>query len=167
MTFAALALQNLLSPMVLFFVLGAALSLARSDLAIPGSIAKLLSLYLMMSIGFRGGAEVAHHGLSPTLGAAMAAGLALSFGIPFVAYGLLRTATRLPAVDAGGTPPGTDPIKLGSSNILTFTALGTSSSGSLYVRGRRNAQYVIRILGETGRVRVLKFDSRAQQWKPA
>jgi hypothetical protein len=118
MTFAALALQNLLSPMVLFFVLGAALSLARSDLAIPGSIAKLLSLYLMMSIGFRGGAEVAHHGLSPTLGAAMAAGLALSFGIPFVAYGLLRTATRLPAVDAASVA-----AHYGSISAVTLVAV--------------------------------------------
>jgi type II secretory pathway pseudopilin PulG len=73
----------------------------------------------------------------------------------------------LPGVDSSGAPPGTDPIKLGASNILTFTALGTSSSGSVYVRGRRNVQYVIRIFGETGRVRVLKFDSRARQWKPA
>ena len=73
----------------------------------------------------------------------------------------------LPAVDAGSTPPGTDPIKLGSGNILTFTALGTSSSGSLYIRGRRNAQYVIRLSGETGRVRVLKFDVRVRQWLPS
>jgi hypothetical protein len=73
----------------------------------------------------------------------------------------------LPAVTPGETPPGTDPIKLGTSNILTFTSLGTSSSGSLYVRGSRHLQYVIRILGETGRVRVLKFDPRAQKWKPA
>ena len=73
----------------------------------------------------------------------------------------------LPAVEAGGTPPGTDPIKLGLSNILTFTALGTSSSGSVYVRGRRNTQYVIRIFGETGKTRVLKFDARARQWQPS
>ena len=73
----------------------------------------------------------------------------------------------LPPVDAGSAAPGTDPIKLGSSSILTFTALGTSSSGSLYLRGRRNLQYVIRILGETGKTRVLKFDLRAQQWKPS
>jgi len=118
MTFDALALQNLLSPMVLFFVLGAALSLARSDLSIPGSIAKLLSLYLMMSIGFRGGAEVAHHGLSPTLGAAMTAGLVLSFGIPFVAFGLLRTATRLPAVDAASVA-----AHYGSISAVTLVAV--------------------------------------------
>jgi type II secretory pathway pseudopilin PulG len=73
----------------------------------------------------------------------------------------------LPPPDRGGAAPGTDPIKLGSSNILTFSALGTSSSGSLYVRGRRDAQFVVRILGETGRVRVLKFDPRTQTWKPA
>ena len=100
MSFYSLAAQNLLSPMVLFFVLGTGLSLARSDLSIPGSIAKLLSLYLMMSIGFRGGAEVAHHGLSPTLLAALAAGIALSFGIPFLAYAILRGMTRLSPLNA-------------------------------------------------------------------
>lgn len=76
------------------------------------------------------------------------------------------TVPGLPPVDPGSPPPGTDPIKLGSSDILTFSALGTSSSGSLYIRGRRNAQYAIRVLGTTGRTRVLKFDQRAQRWKP-
>ncbi len=76
------------------------------------------------------------------------------------------TLPGLPPIDPAGPPPGTDPIKLGSSDILTFSALGTSSSGSLYIRGQRTAQYAIRVLGETGKTRVLKFDSRAQQWKP-
>lgn len=73
----------------------------------------------------------------------------------------------LPPVDSGGTAPGTDPIRLGSSNILTFTSLGTSSSGSLYVLGRRNRQYAIRVYGETGKVRILKFDLRTRKWMPA
>jgi len=72
----------------------------------------------------------------------------------------------LPPVDPGGTPPGTDPIKLGASNILTFSPAGTSSPGSLYVLGRNRAQYVIRVLGQTGKTRVLKFDARARQWNP-
>ena len=71
----------------------------------------------------------------------------------------------LPAVDVGGTPPGADPIRLGNSSLATFTPTGTSSSGSLYIRGRRNAQYVVRIYGQTGKTRVLKFDARTRQWK--
>lgn len=83
---------------------------------------------------------------------------------PGVEFGVVA---GLPPIDPGGPPPGTDPIRLGSSNILTFTPLGTSSSGTVYLRGRRDVQYAIRVLGETGKARVLKFDRRARQWKPA
>ena len=95
-----LAAQNLLSPMVLFFVLGLLAALARSDLSIPEAVAKLLALYLMMSIGFRGGAEVGHYGLSATLGATIAAGIALSFATPVLAFYILRLVSRLGTVDA-------------------------------------------------------------------
>jgi len=82
---------------------------------------------------------------------------------PGVDFGALP---GLPAVDPGGTPPGSDPIRLGVSNMATFTAAGTSSSGSVYIRGRRNQQYVVRIYGQTGKTRVLKFESRTRQWNP-
>jgi prepilin-type N-terminal cleavage/methylation domain-containing protein len=72
----------------------------------------------------------------------------------------------VPAVDPGGTAPGTDPIRLGSGNSASFAPSGTSSSGSLYIRGRKNEQYVVRIYGETGKTRVLRFDRRANQWRP-
>jgi uncharacterized protein len=118
MSFLSLASHNLLSPMVLFFALGVALAFARSDLSIPGAVAKLLSLYLMMSIGFRGGSELAHHGLSPTLAAALAAGLALSFLTPFVAYLLLRLATKLSVVDAAAVS-----AHYGSISAVTLVAV--------------------------------------------
>ena len=70
----------------------------------------------------------------------------------------------LPAVD-GGTPPGGDPIKLGTSNLASFSSNGTATSGSVYIRGR-HAQYVVRLFGTTGRVRILKFDWAVNQWKP-
>jgi len=60
---ASLALQNLISPPVLFFALGLAAALARSDLAIPEAVAKALSLYLMLAIGFKGGVAAGDHGL--------------------------------------------------------------------------------------------------------
>lgn len=72
----------------------------------------------------------------------------------------------LPAVDSGGTPPGSDPIRLGSSTLATFTAIGTSTTGSLYIRGNHGAQYVVRIYGQTGKTRILKYHLRTGQWKP-
>jgi hypothetical protein len=71
----------------------------------------------------------------------------------------------LPPVDPGGTAPGTDPIRLGSSDMASFSAAGTSSSGTVYIRSRRDAQNAVRIFGETGKTRMLKFDARTRQWK--
>jgi hypothetical protein len=70
----------------------------------------------------------------------------------------------LPAVDVGALPGG-DPIRLGASNLASFSSNGTATSGSVYIRGR-HAQYVVRIFGSTGKVRVLKFDRAANQWIP-
>lgn len=77
----------------------------------------------------------------------------------------LGARAGLPPVESGGTPPGDDPVRLGVSNLLAFTPAGTATPGSLYILGRRH-QYVIRILGETGRTRVLVFDEQRQQWRP-
>ena len=73
----------------------------------------------------------------------------------------------LPAVEPASPPPGDDPIRLGSSDMVTFTPTGTSSTGSLYIRGRRGAQYVVRVYGETGKTRVLRFNAGSGQWMPA
>jgi len=71
----------------------------------------------------------------------------------------------LPSVDAGGAAPGSDPIRLGSGSIASFSALGTASSGTVYIRGRHNTQYAVRIFGETGKTRMLKFETGTRQWK--
>lgn len=80
-----------------------------------------------------------------------------------VDFGLLP---GLPSVDGASPDPGVDPIKLGSSNILSYSPGGTSTSGSLYVLGRGSAQYVVRVFGDTGRTRVLKFNVRTRDWRP-
>jgi hypothetical protein len=73
----------------------------------------------------------------------------------------------LPPVDSSSAAPGSDPIRLGSSDMVTFTSTGSASSGSLYIRGRRGTQYVVRVYGETGKTRILKFNSGRGQWMPA
>ena len=59
---------------------------------------------------------------------------------------------------------GSDPLRIGSSNLLSFTSLGTARSGSVYVRGRDGSQFAIRILGATGRVRVQRYVPGTGVW---
>jgi len=59
---------------------------------------------------------------------------------------------------------GGDPIRIGSSNLLSFTPLGTATSGSIYVRGRDDSQFAIRVLGVTGRARVQRYVPRTRAW---
>jgi hypothetical protein len=77
-----------------------------------------------------------------------------------VAFGIL------PGVpDADGQPAsGTDGVRMGTSKLLSMNADGTSSSGTLYLHGRDRTQYAVRVLGVTGRVRVLKFDFAKGRW---
>jgi uncharacterized protein len=112
-----LAVANLASPMVLFFVLGLAATLMRSDLSIPEAIAKAMSLYLMMAIGFKGGASVAQHGLDATLALAIVAGITLSVAIPLIAFRLLLLTSNLPRIDAAAVA-----AHYGSISIVTFLA---------------------------------------------
>ena len=71
--------------------------------------------------------------------------------------------------DVSGTATvaaGDDPLRIGSSALLTFSPLGSATSGTLYVAAHRGPQMAIRVFGATGRVRVLMFDAQARQWRP-
>jgi hypothetical protein len=64
--------------------------------------------------------------------------------------------------DAGA---GSDPVKIGQSNLLVFTAAGTATPGSVYVLGRDGTQFVIRIVGATARTRVQRFNAFRRVWQ--
>lgn len=120
-------LEILLSPVILFFVLGAAAAFARSDLAIPEAIAKGMSLYLMAAIGLKGGVEVSASGFTLDMLAAALAGVALSFLLPFPAFILLRRFGRLDAVNAGAVA-----AHYGSVSVVTFvTGVEVLAAGGL------------------------------------
>jgi hypothetical protein len=120
----ALASANLVTPMILCFALGLAAALSRSELSIPEAVAKGMSIYLLFSIGFKGGVSVADHGLDARLIAALLVGVILSFVIPFVAFALLKSMTRLSATDAAAVA-----AHYGSISIVTFV------TGSSVVQG--------------------------------
>ncbi|UUP18694.1 sodium-dependent bicarbonate transport family permease [Nitratireductor thuwali] len=120
----ALAGANLVSPIILSFVLGLVAALARSDLSFPEAIAKGLSLYLLFAIGFKGGAGVAAHGVDARLVAALLAGVALSLLLPFIAFALLRFLTRVSVTDAAAVAG-----HYGSISIVTFVAASSLLAG--------------------------------------
>jgi hypothetical protein len=62
--------------------------------------------------------------------------------------------------------PGDDPLRIGNTALLTFSPVGSATSGTLYLAARRGPQAAIRVFGATGRVRVLMFDARTRQWRP-
>jgi len=120
-----LATTNLISPIILSFVLGLLAAFVRSDLSFPEAIAKGLSLYLLFAIGFKGGASVSAHGVDAQLALALLAGVTLSLFLPFIAFALLRVMTRIPVVDAAAVAG-----HYGSISIVTFVA-ATSLLASL------------------------------------
>jgi uncharacterized protein len=107
--------STLLSPVILFFILGAFAAFARSDLSIPEPIAKGMSLYLMAAIGLKGGAQVAAGGFSSEMLYAATAGIALSATLPFLAFGLLRSFAKLDVVNASAVS-----AHYGSVSVVTF-----------------------------------------------
>ena len=56
-------MKSLTDPAILFFFLGVFIGFVRSNLQIPEQVAKFLSLYLLMALGFKGGQALADTGL--------------------------------------------------------------------------------------------------------
>lgn len=127
MTLVELAVHSLVSPMVLFFVLGFVAAMARSDLSMPEPVTKLLAIYLLMSIGMRGGVEVAHHGVTGQLLGSIAIGMILSFATPYIAFAILRATSQLTTVDAASVA-----AHYGSISAVTFAAV-TGALGLLAI----------------------------------
>ena len=84
---------NLLSPPILFFLLGLAAVFVRSNLELPEPVPKLLALYLLMSLGFRGGVELSQGGLEAGALATLVASFAMACLVPLYAFAWLRRRT--------------------------------------------------------------------------
>jgi type II secretory pathway pseudopilin PulG len=68
--------------------------------------------------------------------------------------------------DATGTlDAGSDPVRIGASSLLSFSPLGSATSGTIYLAARTGPQLCVRVLGATGRTRVLWFDTANRTWR--
>ncbi len=108
--------SNLLSPVVLAFLLGAIAVFVRSDLSMPKDLYAGLSIYLLLAIGLRGGHELAEAHLSEVWRPALAT-LALGVVVPLMCYALLRRTGRFNVADAAALA-----AHYGSVSAVTFAA---------------------------------------------
>ena len=106
-------MQNLLDPAILFFVFGCFAGLIKSNLEIPRSIAKFLSLYLLMALGLKGGFALAKTGLNAEIALSLMIALVMAFIVPALGYWLLKN--RIAKFDAAAIA-----ASYGSVSAVTF-----------------------------------------------
>jgi hypothetical protein len=111
----SLLLSNLANPPVLFFFLGILAVLVRSDLEIPQPAPKLLALYLLLAIGFKGGVELHKSGMDARVAMTLTVALVMSVAVPvWVFFAMRRTLGVANAAAVAAT--------YGSVSAVTFIA---------------------------------------------
>ena len=107
---------NLLSPAVLFFLLGIIAALTKSDLKFPESLYVGLTIYLLIAIGFKGGVAISEAGFAKVWLPALAA-IVMGAIIPLWTYPVLRFGGKFSGVDAAAIA-----AHYGSVSAVTFIA---------------------------------------------
>lgn len=124
-----LLIENLTNPALLFFVLGVIAVYLKSDLEIPPNSSKFISLYLLFSIGFKGGQELSHETFTSEIGWSMLFGISISLIIPIYTFFIL--IRKLNVFDAGAVA-----AAYGSVSAVTFvTAVSYLESQQLTLHG--------------------------------
>lgn len=108
-----LIIGNLTNPTLLFFILGVIAALIKSDLEIPESSSKFISLYLLFSIGFKGGMELAHSGINTEVAVTLGLSIFFAVTVPVYSYFILRK--KLDVYNAGAVA-----ATYGSVSAVTF-----------------------------------------------
>lgn len=85
-----LLVDNLTNPALLFFFLGIFASQIKSDLEIPKNSSKFISLYLLLSIGFKGGQELAHSTFNTEIYNGLLLGFLLAITVPLYTFFILK-----------------------------------------------------------------------------
>lgn len=108
-----LLLSNVTNPAFLFFILGIIAVKLKSDLEIPANSSKFISLYLLFSIGFKGGQELSHESFTAEIFYSMLFGIVISLLIPVYTFFVLKK--KLNVYDAGAIA-----ASYGSVSAVTF-----------------------------------------------
>ena len=88
-------LENLTNPALLFFILGILAVQFRNDLKIPDNSSKFISIYLLLSIGFKGGNELSHSSMDQEIFGSLFLGVFLACMIPILAFFILKKKVNI------------------------------------------------------------------------
>jgi hypothetical protein len=114
---ASLIVSNILNPPILFFFLGMVAVFVKSDLEIPAPFPKLLSLYLLLSIGFKGGVELIKSGVTQQVVLTLLAAMLMACAVPIYTFFILKL--KLDTYDAAAIA-----ATYGSISAVTFITAG-------------------------------------------
>jgi len=130
-----LLMANLTSPALLFFLLGIFAVQVKSDLKIPENSSKFISLYLLFSIGFKGGQELSHSPFSYDILWALLTGILLSMVVPVYTFFILKK--RLSVQNAGAIA-----AAYGSVSAVTFV----TAASFLMMQGMQFSGHMVAVM---------------------
>jgi hypothetical protein len=152
-------MASLVDPAILFFFFGVLAALVRSNLEVPGPIAKFFSLYLLLAIGFKGGVTLAETGFTRAAAASIALGLAFAAAVPAWSYAIL--SRRVGAFDAAAIA-----AAYGSVSAVTYiTAVAFASRQGLEPGGHMTI--VLALMETPAVVMAIVLANRARANAPA
>ncbi len=117
MIFSSVLVDNLLTAPVIAFVVALVATLLRFDLRIPDALYPILSTFLLLAIGIKGGKALSVSSLSE-LWQPLLAAIAIGLITPLIAYALFRKTAKLDITNAAALA-----AHYGSVSGVTFTVL--------------------------------------------
>lgn len=125
----SLLIDNLTNPALLFYLLGLFAVMVKSDLKIPANSSKFISFYLLFSIGFRGGQELAHSVFTIEIIYYLVFGVLIASCIPLYTFFILKR--KLSIADSGAVA-----ATYGSISAVTFvTAVLFLETNNIFYNG--------------------------------
>lgn len=132
-----------MDPVVLFFLLGLLARVVRSDLRLPEALYEVLSIYLLLAIGLKGGVELARQSLIAILPQALVA-IGVGASIPLLLFPVLRKVGGMTRMDAASIV-----AHYGSVSVVTF-AVGTAYLNARGIKPESHMALIVALMEAPG-----------------
>ena len=67
--------------------------------------------------------------------------------------------------DGDSIPANASPVQFGASTICSFSPIGESTSGTIYLTDAGGLAYAVRVFGGSGKVRLLRYNAGRRRWE--